>query len=86
MKKWQKYTEQKKKKKLQFKKETIDVISTDPKGIETTEAIEVLLYLWTSNIQLHDCDIEIDEQDIKKKDLKELQNWSFMDKDFKIFK
>ena len=36
-------------------------------------------FLWTSNVKLVDCDVEIDEKDIKKTELTQLQSWKSMD-------
>jgi hypothetical protein len=74
------------KEKLQFKKEVIEVTTQDADWNDVVEMQEVLSLLWTSNVKLPNCDIEVDEKEIVKTNLKDLQDWNFMDYKNKIIK
>jgi hypothetical protein len=59
---------------------------TDPDGNDVVVKQEILSLIWSSNVKLPNCDEEIDEKEITKAKVKDLQDWNFIDHERKIRK
>ena len=86
MKFWQEKIERDQTQKLQFKRETIEVTIQDAEGNDIVEKQEVLSLLWSSNVLLPNCDVQMDWSEVTKTKLKDLQDWNFIDREKKIRK